>query len=104
MRRSHSANSIRDRGANLTQSPDVWLQSLPSWRHEMIAWQMGGDHVWLDAGSVALHFVYARDNVADFDKTPGPPATRGSSHFASLSLCSSMESAVSLGQDAVETE
>ena len=50
-----------------------------------------GFHKWLDAGSATLHFVFARDNVADFDKTPGPPATRGSSHFASLSLCSSKE-------------
>ena len=48
-----------------------------------------GFHKWLDAGSVALHFVFARDNAADSDKTPGPPATRGSSHLTSLSVCSS---------------
>jgi len=51
-----------------------------------------GFHKWLDAGSAALHFVSACDNAADSDKTSGPPATRGLSHLASLSMCSSAES------------
>ncbi len=48
-----------------------------------------GSLKWLDAGSVALHFVSTRDDSADSDKTSGPPATRGLSHLASLSMCSS---------------
>ena len=30
----------------LTQSPDVWLQSLPSQNHRLKAWHTMGVHVW----------------------------------------------------------
>jgi len=28
-----------------TESPDLWLQSLPSRHHRLEAWQTGGDHL-----------------------------------------------------------
>ena len=50
-----------------------------------------GFHKWLDAGSGALDFVSARAGATDYDKTPGPPATRGSSLFASLPVPSAVD-------------
>jgi len=50
-----------------------------------------GSLKWLDAGSVALHFVSTRDDAADSDKTSAPPPTRGLSHLDSLSMCSSID-------------
>jgi len=43
--RDRPAYSIRDRGYGLDQSPDLWLQSLPAYRHQLNAWQNGGDHL-----------------------------------------------------------
>jgi len=33
--RDRPAYSIRDRGYGLDQSPDLWLQSLPAYRHQL---------------------------------------------------------------------
>ena len=43
--RRHPAKPIRDSGASRNQSPNVRVQSLPSSRHELRAWQTGGVHV-----------------------------------------------------------
>ena len=43
--RTRSAHSIRDGDESLTNSRDVWQQSIPSNRHRLSAWQTGGDHV-----------------------------------------------------------
>ena len=45
MIRTRPANSIRDGGCGLNQSPDLWLQSSPSYRHRLSAWQNRGDHL-----------------------------------------------------------
>ena len=36
-----------------------------------------GSHNGFTPGSVALHFVSARDKAADYDKTSGPPGYAG---------------------------
>src|SRR5712691_9517407 len=50
--RAPSADSIRDRGIGLTQSPDLWLQSLPSGPPLIDRLANRGVHLWaLERGS-----------------------------------------------------
>ena len=43
--RTWPAYSIRDRGENLNESPDIWLQSYPDAHHRFNAWQTEGVHI-----------------------------------------------------------
>lgn len=71
--RDRPAYSIRDRGYGLDQSPDLWLQSLPAYRHQLNAWQNGGDHLCsLDSEQPEQHAskrtLDARDHQASLNR------------------------------------